>query len=236
MNKKKFVLSIIIIFLIALVAGNIFGRYMAEHYPRTTEEVDGFGHLGRQFATSGNLGGSIRVAPLFPVLIGLIIKIFGDSSNVLLFFQTVLLGMLGVFVFLISYDNFKSLKIAFFTGIITVLHPMCLWYVLRLWAELLFANLLILMIWSAYKVLSNSTWRNLIVFGVLTGITTLCKAVVSLFPIFLAGSVFVLHMFRVKPFQSLSRGTLLKFFIVPISAMLLVVLPWTIRNHNISGE
>lgn len=231
---KSIILRIVSIFCIALIAGNIFGHLMLIHNPQVSMDKDGFARLARQFATYGNFASSIRRGPIYPAFLALIYKLFGASHSNIIFFQAFLLGILGVSVFMISYENFLSKKIAFWTGICTILHPLCLWYVPMIWLELLFANLVMLVIWSAYKALSNSTCWNLFVFGVLTGIASLCKAVTLFFPLFLACSVFGLYIFKIMPFNRLSRITLLKIFVIPTSVMLLTIIPWTIRNHIVS--
>jgi len=119
-RAKLIMMSIIIIFIISLVAGNIFGHFMIKNMT----DVDGFSSLGRQFADYGDLGGSIRRGPIYPVFLGSIYRIFEDSRSNVIFFQSVILGILGVSTFIISYEHFQSNKIPFLTGICTVLHPM----------------------------------------------------------------------------------------------------------------
>lgn len=230
-ETRSIILSIITIFCIALISGNIFGYFMITNMT----DVDGFSSLGRQFATYGDLNGSIRRAPIYPVFLGCIYRIFGENRTNVIFFQAVILGILGVCVFIMSYENFQSTKIAFLTGICTVLHPICLWYVPRFWIELLFANLILLMIWSAYKALSASTVWNLIKFGVFAGIASLCKAIILLFPLFLAASVFGLCLFGIKPFKYMNKVILLKIIVIPTSVMFITIFPWVIRNHIVAN-
>jgi len=234
--NKKTIISIVVLICVALVVGNSFGRLFAKTFPNLTGDPDGFNKAAKQFAVHGDLGGSIRLAPAFPVFIGLIYRIFGESHNNYVFFQSLLLGILACLVYLISLESFQSQEIALLTGFIIIIFPICLWYVPRHWVELLFANLVILMLWSASKVLAKGTILNLLVFGIATALTSLCKSVVMLFPLFLAFSVLLMRVFRIKPFEKLDKGRMVRIFLIPTAAMIVVLSPWTIRNYNVSGK
>ncbi|HMD88619.1 MAG TPA: hypothetical protein VKF38_05605 [Anaerolineaceae bacterium] len=223
------------IFCLALITGNIFGHIMLRLNNGVVDDINGFGALGKQFATFGNLAGSIRRGPVYPVFLGLVYKLFGASGSSLIFSQSALLGLLGIIAFFTSFFIFKSFWIAFITGIVTVIFPALLWYVDRLYLELIFSLLVLLMIGLAYRALTNSTWWNLALFGISAGIAALCKAILLLFPIFLACIVLIFFLLKVKPFNFLNKNILLKFFIFPSLVMLITISPWTIRNYMVSG-
>lgn len=236
MLDKKTILNIIIIFCVALVIGNAFGRIFVHIFPGLTGDPDGFNRMSIYFAANGDLGGSIRRPPAFIVFMGLVYRFFGESQNIYMFFQSLFLGILACLVYLISFETFKSRKIALFTGLITIVFPTCLWYVPRHWIELMFATFVILMVWSASKALSTPTIRNMVVFGIAAGLTSLCKSVVVLFPLFLGLAVLFLRLLRIRPFEKLKKGTLVGLILIPTMTMLLVIAPWTIRNRIVSGK
>lgn len=188
------------------------------------------------FAANDDLGGSIRRPPAFIVFMGLVYRIFGESQNIYIFFQSVLLGIIGCLVYLISFESFKSRKIALVSGLATIVFPTCIWYVPRHWIELMFASFVIFMLWSASKTLSKPTLRNMVVFGIAVGLTAFCKSVVFLFPLFLAFFVLIMKTIQIRPFRELTKSNLLGLFFIPTIAMLLVIAPWTIRNRIVSGK
>ena len=75
-KSESVILSIVTIFCIGLIAGNMFGRFTQVQYPYSIADPDGFGRLGQHFAKYGDLDNSIRRGPVYPVFIGLIYKIF----------------------------------------------------------------------------------------------------------------------------------------------------------------
>jgi len=235
MIDRKTIIHIIIIFCIALTVGNAFGWLFAK-IVFLPGDVDGFDRMSLRFAVHGDLDGSVRLPPAFPVFMGSMYRIFGASYNSYVFFQSILLGILAILVYLISLESFKSRKIALVTGLITIIFPTILWYVPRYWIELLFASFAIIMLWSASKAIEKPTARNLIVFGVVTGLTALCKAVVLLFPLFLAFFVLFLRIIKAKPFEKLATGRIIGLFLIPTTIMILVLSPWTIRNRIVTGK
>ncbi len=219
-----------------MVIGNAFGRIFVHIFPGLTGDPDGFNRMSIYFAANGDLGGSIRRPPAFIVFMGLVYRIFGESQNIYMFFQSVLLGIFACLVYLISFESFKSRKIALVSGLVTIIFPASLWYIPRHWIELMFVTFVILTVWSASKALSKPTLRNMVVFGIAVGLTALCKSVVFLFPLFLAFFVLILRIIRIRPFEKLNKSNLAGLFLIPTLAMLMVIAPWTIRNRIVSGK
>lgn len=225
------------IVLAGLVMGLGFGFFFLRANPASCGDVDGFGQLGATFAEHGHLAGSIRRGPIYPVFLGLLYAGFGKGNHAAVIGgQTLLLILLGLSARRISQALFVSERAAFWTGMAVVLHPLSWWYVPRLWVELCDALFVLWMVFAAIRAVEQPTWRRLAGFGLLAGLSSLCKATTLLYPPFLAAGVGVGALVRGRAFAHLGVQDWLKFALVPLVVMALTIAPWTARNWKVSGR
>ncbi len=219
--------SYIFIAILALVVGNLSGLFLEA----SMFDEDFFGELGRHFSEHNNFNGTLRRAPIYPLFLGVIIKLFGYSNYVFIFFQSFILAGLGVVSYYVTLKIIKSWKASLITGILVVIHPMNFLYVSKLMVELPFALLFLLMIWFAYRSISRSKNVDYIAFGIFAGLSALCKSVTLLYPLFFFCCVLLLILFKIENFRSISKISMLKLLVIPMFFMMITLSPWTIRNY-----
>ncbi|HEX2933983.1 MAG TPA: glycosyltransferase family 39 protein [Bacteroidales bacterium] len=229
-DKKKLTTAIAIITLFSIIAGGISALLMYN----SMYDQDGFAALGRQFAQYNNFGGNVERGPIYPFFIGIFTKLFGFSNVLFVFLHSLLVALLGILSFFISKNIYKSWKVATLTGMLVAIHPMILLYIPKFLIEVLYAPLVLIMIWRAYKALTLPNFKNLALFGFFTGVASLCKAVTFVFPLFFAGSVLILYFIKIEVFRTVKPVTLLKLFVIPFFFTLLTISPWTIRNYKVT--
>jgi hypothetical protein len=100
-------------------------------------------------------------------------------------------------------------------------YPFAIWRVAFLNKETVLTFLLILYVCAQVRALQNRCWREWALAGVLLGVVNLCKPTYLLWPV-----VLLLIAWKATP-----RPKLLAL----IGAMLLVVVPWIVRNYRLTG-
>jgi hypothetical protein len=151
-------------------------------------------------------------------------------------FHTVVLGLTGVVVYKISNRIYNSKINAFITGLVVTLNPVSLWYIPFYFIELVFTFFVVATLYMGYKAYRFQNVRDGVLFGILLGISTLGKGVVLLFPFSLAAALILFKIFRVKSLVGLTYISIIKTFVLSGIIMFLVILPWAIRNKNVSGK
>ncbi len=222
----------VLVVVIAVLTG-LFTGWAAEG---SMKDQDSFGLLARHFADYNNFDGSVRRGPLYPFTLGLLFRWFGASNFTVIGFQSGLLAVLALLTYVLSKKLYGSWKLALITGLVVALHPMCVVYVSKILVELLFAPLVLLMIWFAYRSLVHDGLLNPVLAGFFAGMAALCKAVTLLYPLFFACGTLVFYLLRIPQFRNLSRGTLVRLFLIPNLFLLITISPWTLRNYHLTGE
>ncbi len=220
-------LFITLIILVALIIGNVSGFFLGKEMV----DEDGFGLLGRHFADYNNFNGTIKRGPIYPFFLGTIIKLFGYSKIAIVFFQSVLLGLIGVTCYFISFKIYKETFIALVISLVSVCYPLNFLYASKLLVELPFALFVLLMLWTAYLTIKKATFKNILLFGVTVGVSALTKTVTLLFPLFFTVFIFLFKVAKIKIFHEIKYITLVKVWLVSSFFMLLTIMPWTIRNY-----
>jgi hypothetical protein len=233
-NRQMALYHTVILLCASVLAGGLFSFLYLHFTSQSVVDTDGFAALGKHLATYGDFGGSIRRGPIYPFFLGAIYRVLGQGDPAFIFAQSLLLGILAIIVYNICFRISRSHRSALITGLCVALYPACLWYVPRIWVELLFAILILLMTWSAHKALSTASTPSFITFGIATAVASLCKAVALLFPLFLACFVVILQIFKIFPYGRFSGRLIVRLLIIPTASMMIIIMPWTLRNHAVS--
>jgi hypothetical protein len=231
-SGKSYLSNIFVVGLLAFVAGMIFGLLNEKNM----FDEDGFGAISKHFAENSDFNGSLRRGPLFPLVYGFFIKLFGYYNFGFVILQSLFLAFIGIISYVISLKLIKKNNVAIITSLVVVLNPMCLMYVPRFLVELLFSSLVLLQIWFAYRSVVQPKYKNYILFGIISGVSVLCKSVTLLFPLFIAFTVLLFRLLHIELFKKVDNRSIAKLFVLPTLIMLLTILPWTIRNYNVSGR
>jgi len=177
------------------------------------------GELANDFAIA-------RVGPLYEYFLAGIYKIFGHSHGVVWFWQALLHSLSAWFVYLtallVFVDNDKRKKIGLIAAVIFGFYPDLIEISAMLMTETLYLFLVCLMIYLFFLYLSKGgNWRPALL-GLSSGLATLARP-----PVLFLIPVILFYFWR----QKLWRPALL-FLVV----LILVFMPWTVRNYQVYGQ
>ncbi len=245
MNKKNSFNKLIYLFLILFLLNSTIFCFLI--YPRIEKKMNlEFDDEGYQKIAFNILAGkgvffdkgddpvlksysrpTLLRAPLYPYFIALVYYIFGFKPKLLIVFHIIINFSFIYIVYLIAKEVFDE-KIAILSLFISFLYPPFVWYLSRLYNENLFNFLLAISTLYAVKICSDFSLKYSIMFGVLVGLTSLCKGQMIVFP-------FILLPGLIYNYRS-EMAILVKRFSLILVFMLLTISPWTIRNYIVSGK
>jgi 4-amino-4-deoxy-L-arabinose transferase-like glycosyltransferase len=163
--------------------------------------------------------------PIYPYAISLLLTLSGSMDyKVVQIFQAILFGVTGLLVFLIvKYVSRK--QTAVIAQIFYTLHPMFIWYTSRIWIETTHTFLITITAYLLIRTYHKLSLRWIICLGVALGLTILTKSILMFFPVVLVP----IFYFRWK-----KEGV--RFALVTVVVTYLLVIPWSLRNYNVTNE
>lgn len=162
-------------------------------------------------------------APVYPFFLAGIYYVFGHNYWSVWFFESVIGGLLPVFIYLIAKSLF-SVEAAIISASICALHPKLIETVNLGLAENIFSVLTAAMILSILTMIRHPHILIFFLTGLLMGFTILCKII--LLP-------YILFIVPVSLYVAPSLRHLLKRYPVTLIAVALVLLPWITRNYSV---
>jgi len=204
-----------------------------------------FGKMGQSIAHGHGFEGfgSLikRRAPLYPLTIGGLYTVFGDHTTVVLVVHSLMFAATATLAFDIARRLF-NLRTGVIAGFLCAMQPMLLRYVPTLHLETQLTLLYTLLIWLMLRFRKQPTLLNGVLVGVVAGGATLTKAVVLLLPVaFVVGLLLERRTVarRSRPTaprkQPVIRAPWRSLFAL-FAVMGLTILPWTIRNYQVTGH
>ena len=195
-----------------------------------------FSAMGSSLARGEGLAayGSLlhRRSPLYPLLIGIIYKVFGEHQILVQALQALLFGGTSLFAFDIGRRMYNA-RTGLLAGVLCALHPALLRYVADFHLETLFTFLLTASVWSGLRFYQAPSVKRAAVLGFVSALTALTKAVAVLYlPLFIV--CWWLTRKR-SPAQPDSRLALLSVGAM-LACMALTIAPWTVRNYLVTGH
>lgn len=174
--------------------------------------------------------------PGYPWLLSKSIHAFGiEGLNVLRAFQVALSSVIGVTTMLFAWRLF-SRRAAIVAGVIWAVDLPLGAYTHFLWTETVFLSLLLPALWHFVRALDLAdegddlgATRRLLLSGVLFGVALYIKEYV-LFLVPVLAAVVALRSRGAGWQEALRRASL------PVLAVAVVTLPWTLRNHEVYGR
>ena len=148
-----------------------------------------------------------------------------ENTKTIIFAQTIISCFSSIIFFKIMLDLHFPKKISFFATIILILHPYINYWNALYMPESLRLFALLLMIKFAIKLLKKMTTKDVIYFGLISGFASLVR-----FPFGFMVTLFALYIFI------FIKMNIIKNIIIYMSAFLLVLSPWYIRNYSIQGS
>lgn len=220
---------------VSLIA--VFVIFPSQTLVANTPDPYNFSELGKAVARGEGFHGQMlgRRAPLYPLVLGAIYFVFGEHEVIVQLVQCLLLAGICLLVRDIAIRVYDSPRAGLLAGLACALHPSFLRYVPDFHLEVLLTFLVTLMVWTSVRFREQPSYARAAVFGLVTGLTSLTKAVMLLYP-----AVFTLfwaweHRAELRaPIAKLVRLALpLALVFVTMAA---TIAPWTARNYHVSGK
>ncbi len=165
--------------------------------------------------------------PLYPVLLSVFTVLFG-SLRFFPFLQMIFAGLSAFLIFLLG-KKFFSEKVGLFAAMLFILDPTVIFHSLIIMTDITYVFLLVLSIWLLFATRAKNAYVGNFAAGIFLGLSMLTR-VVSMFLIFLIIPMY----FFAKMRETGWRKTLLQILVI-VFAYSLVLVPWVIRNKEVSG-
>lgn len=198
-------------------------------FPRLGEttsglDPDGYGAAGLNWFQTGRFE-PINRAPLYPGFVALVSWLTGGYHLAVIQAAQCLLSAFGILIlFAIFRCTLINERIAWIAGLACAVYPMTLWYIPRLWTETFLTFGLALFTLSLVALVQRPTVLRAALAGCAAGFIALSKGIAL---VFLPIGLVVIGMGL--------RSQRLKLGVIFALAALAWILPWTVRNWNLTG-
>lgn len=167
--------------------------------------------------------------PLYIYILALFYYFFSNPYLIIVLLQLALCSFTCVVVFYVGAGVFDKTT-AFISSVILSLFPLFMFNGIRLMPEMLFAFFLAIIVLLTREMISEPTKKKALITGIVLGITTLTKASMQFYTLFLLLLV-ILFMRDRKSRQNYVINIMLTTVV-----MVVAILPWSIRNYQVSNE
>lgn len=217
------------IFLVILFISISIGFFYAQFSPDFSISNDALRHY---FPIAQNLSQGLgfrdaeglltsRVAPIYPSLLSLVYRFSNNFQNILII-QIFFLAGIGICGFLISKTYFNE-QISFIIAMNIVFWPYILFYTKLYCTEIIFIFLLLISIYYILESIKKNIKRDYIIAGILLALATLTRPVTLLLPFWIPLLFCAKNKLKKEKFYK-------HHWIIFITAFILTISPWTIRN------
>ena len=223
--------NLILIFCIALLIRLIYAATLnpyhgdsadSEYYLQVGNNIAmGKGHYHQVTPTERNYASK---APLYPVLIGVVIKIFGHNLFWLRLIQSIAGSITCILVVLIGRELFGA-AVGRLAGVIFTFYPFAIYYCGYVGSESIFVVIFSCFIWMLLRLGPGSRKYESAICGFLLGLSTLTRPIPFYLPVFLL--IGMLLQYEKK---------MIKSFTILILVMVMTLIPWWLRNLNATGH
>ncbi len=230
MTRKKELLILALLFLTALSIRVIYLNQIESSPLFENPVMDEKYHveLVKQIKTDNEPKKPYFRAPLYPYFLTTLSRATNGSFFSIRLIQIILGSILPILIYLLGIRLFRK-KIALIAAFLAAIYPTFLYYDAALLITFLITLFSVTLLWALYKYKPSSFLSPLIV-GLLLGIAGLARPNILLFGPFL----FIWVVIILKE-QIGMKKALLHYVIIGITA-LIVILPVTIRNYQVSGD
>ncbi|RKX22257.1 MAG: hypothetical protein DRP51_02710 [Candidatus Zixiibacteriota bacterium] len=227
--------DIITIFMIALLLRVVYLLLMAGQYTSLVilhllDDSQTYISIAK-YIMGVNVAGAddlLLAGPGYSFLLAIAFKLFGITSWPILSLQIILSSLSCIYIYKISHILFNNRKISFIAAILAATSLTSISLSAAILTESLFFFLLVLAIFYFFTGLNNGKWKYFVFCGIMLGISTLIRSVGLFFPVIL---IFMAFVYPLKS-SVLSRKTALIRSIVTGMILIIVALPWAIKNKS----
>lgn len=223
-NKEgQIVAVLLIVALLVRIIAVIF-------WPQSAPDTDRYDNTalnlisGKGFSSNG-LTLTADSAPLYPLFLAGIYKIWGHNLVVVRIIQAVIDTITCLLIYLLAIRVFARRKLARLALLISVFYPSLVASTTFILTETLYTSLLTASVLCMVLSLSKESWFGYIFAGILLGIATLCRPTTLLFPFFL-----IFGLTLTKSGKKVIGGMIICLM------MVMTIAPWTVRNYIVFGR
>jgi 4-amino-4-deoxy-L-arabinose transferase-like glycosyltransferase len=194
-------------------------------------DPDQFGQIaqnwvdGKGYTYDEKVGATTYRGPGYPLLLAAVYMVFGNLFPAAVLVHCLLGSLVCVLMYYIGKQIFSS-WVGSTAAVMGTLHPLLIWYSPRLRYEHLLTLLLVLAIFWLLKFQLSRSRRDAFLLGIFFGSAALVNQIVIILPLVLFAGFFFMKDY--KP-----------MLINPMFATLVIItaiiVPWTVRNYQISG-
>jgi 4-amino-4-deoxy-L-arabinose transferase-like glycosyltransferase len=219
----------------AIVVFVLFGRQSLVGQNR---DPYGFGLMGQSIADGNSFQGfgSLlhRRSPLYPIVVGGVYWVFGPHLRAMLVVHCLMFAATAVLAYDLARRLF-NLRTGIIAAALCILHPLLLRYTPHLHLETQLILLYTLLVWLLVRFRQQPTLLNAAFVGVVAGLNSLTKAVAVLLPLVFLVGLLVERRNKAKRGETVTAVPWLPFATVFVT-MGLTIMPWTIRNYQVTGH
>lgn len=195
-------------------------------------DPDYFGQLAQNWAAGngytfhpGDPPTTFR-GPGYPAALVIGYRIFGDMLLGAILIQCLMGAALCAIVYLIGKRVFGP-RVGLTAAALVAIHPLLIWYSPRYRYENLLSLLLALCVYWFLRTLDSRSYRDAILTGLWLGMAVLVNQMAALL---------LLVLLSALPLFGAGRVRAVRLLTVTALTMALTILPWTIRNYQVSGR
>lgn len=222
------------IFVIGLVIRLAHLQQIAAHDPYfTIPSVDGavYDAWAREMLAGDWLGeGVLFMGPLYPLFMTLVYAVFGTSLAAIKAVQAVLGAIVCVLVWGIAREAFERRSAAALAGLFAAFHGMLIFYGGTVMVVNLQVPLVMGFVWAWMHALRRPSFARWALCGLLLGLSVLSRQTTLLL------APLVVLWLVLDPASSLPREKRIAFAATFGTVLLLLILPFTIRNYVVADD
>lgn len=193
-------------------------------------DPDGYGSIARGIWTYGDFcyiedkGVTVFRGPVYPYFLALTLYasngVWPQAAQIT---QCLFFGATCLLIYFMV-GRMWGAKAATLAGLICAVHPLLIWYTSRIWIDSLLSFMFTLLMLSVTFLFERPSWKRAALVGMSLGVCILAKS--NFIPIAIVLAIMLL----------LERITTFKQTLTILSVAAIMVIPWTIRNYDVTGS
>lgn len=196
-------------------------------------DIDGHGLLGQGLyyydvlSFYPNSEPTITRGPIYPLFISFLLTISNNWYPYIIQLGQCILFTMTCMLTYWTAKHVTTSKIAFWTGIVCSIHPYLIWFISRIYVEVLATTLFTAIIASSLYFSLRPSFSRAFLLGIILGLASLTKA--TFLPFIFIVPLFLLIITK-------REKTSLSYTFCIISFSLVLILPWVYRNWELTNR
>jgi len=218
------------IFLLALAVRLVFVAF----YSWVPDDALGYDTLARNILSGNGFSllpqppfePTLYRTPVYPYFLSALYGLFGFHETIVYVTQALIGAVTSCLMYFVA-RRYLVKQEGLLVALVNAVYPLTARFVAARLSETLFTFLMCGAIYLLICAYQKESWRWMCGAGAMLGVAILCRPENMFLPFFLAGLFLLAHRFK-KPWWKLSAAL--------VGCALLVVMPWMVRNYQITGK